>query len=106
MPSLMPSTVRPARDDIADVDVFALQPHGLHHAVQQLARAAHEGQALFVLVGARPLAHEYQLRVRIPLAKYDRLTRGSQFAAAAVAEVLTNLLQRLRAGTRRRGGLK
>ena len=45
---------RAALDDVADVDVVALEAHRGDHPVEQLPGLADERQALRVLVGARP----------------------------------------------------
>ena len=95
-----------ALDDIADVDLLAFQANGFHHAVQKLPCSPHEGETLFVFVSARTLTNEHQLSVRVPLAKHNRLASERQSAAAAVAEILPNLLQRLGTGTWRGGGLE
>ena len=50
---------RAALHHVGDVDLAAaLAADRGEHAVQQLARLAHEGVALLVLLGARTLAHE------------------------------------------------
>ena len=53
-----------ALDDVGDVHVFLpVQVDELQHVVQQLARPAHKGLALQVLVLPGALAHEQDLRV-------------------------------------------
>src|SRR5918997_2775981 len=56
---------RPALDDVGDVDILTGQVHGREDVVEQLARAAHEGQARCVLVLPWSLAYEHQRRVGV-----------------------------------------
>src|SRR5688572_17685341 len=73
-------------DDVSDVDVLARQLDGLDDLRQQLAGAADEWLALDVFVGARRLADEHQVGVRVADAKHHLLAAGRvQLAAAAVA---------------------
>ena len=75
---------RPALDHVGDVDVFALQPDRLDDLRQQLPRAADERLALDVFVGARRLADEHQVGVRIADAEDDLLaSERVQLAAGA-----------------------
>ena len=60
----------------------ALESDLLQQLVQQPARAPDERQALLVLAGARRLAHEHQLGVRVAGAEHDRLARGRELGAA------------------------
>ena len=78
--------------DVADVNITAFDADELQHAVEQLARAPHERQALLVFVGARPFTHENQLRFRITLAKHYGLAARRQAAALAISQVRANLL--------------
>ena len=64
---------RTALDHVGDVDLVARQVHRLDHLRQQLARAADERDPLDVLVGARRLADEHQIGVRIADAEHDLL---------------------------------
>ena len=67
---------RPAFDDVGDVAVFVpVQVDGKKVFVQQLAAAAHKGQALLVLVLAGALAHEQYFGVRSALPK-DHVLAG------------------------------
>lgn len=51
---------RAAFDDIADVDLFAREPHGGNHLIEQLACRPDERQALGVFVCSWPFPHEAQ----------------------------------------------
>src|SRR5713101_4876243 len=85
-----------ALHDVRDVHLLALDPHRFDHVVEQLPGASHEGLALFVFIGARPLAHKHQLGVWIPYADYDLLpSLLMEHAARAVAQVFADDLQRL-----------
>ncbi len=58
---------RAALDDVGDVAVFAsVQIDGKQVFVQQLAAAAHKGQALLVLALAGAFAHEQHLGIWTP----------------------------------------
>ena len=61
---------RPALDHVGDVAGAAVDAELLgHQPVEQLARSAHEGLALEVLVPPRRLAHEHQLGLWSPTPK-------------------------------------
>ena len=100
---------RPALDDVGDVDVLAPQADGLDDLRQQLPGAADERLALDVFVGARRLAHEHQVGVRVADAEHDLLApERVQLAAGAVgADVVADgrrarrLTGRSRAAARR-----
>ena len=62
---------RPALDHVGDVDLVTLEVYRLNHLRQQLPRAADKRDPLDVLVGARRLAHEHQIRIRIANAEHD-----------------------------------
>src|SRR5882762_10170838 len=84
-----------ALHDVRDVDLLALDPHGFDHVVEQLPGAPHEGFALFVFVGARPLAHEHQLGLRITYPEYDLLpSLLMEHTARAIAQIFADNLQR------------
>ena len=57
------------------------------HLRQQLARAAHERNTLFVFIGARTFADEHQLRLRIADAEDDLVAAFAQTAARAIADI-------------------
>src|SRR5262249_47639543 len=63
---------RAAFQDVADVDLFALQPTGRDNVVEQLSCAAYKGLALGVFVGAGRLTDEKNPRLRTADAE-DRL---------------------------------
>lgn len=67
-----------ALDDISDPDLFAPELHGLDDLGQEFARAADEGAALDILVGAGAFADEHELGHGVAFAGDD--------VGAAVAE--------------------
>ena len=85
---------RAALDDVADVDVAAIEAHGLDHLREKFARTADERQALRVFISAWAFTDEDKLRLRIAIAEDDGVTRTVQFAASAFAEIVTDLQQR------------
>ncbi len=85
---------RPALDDVRDVDVGALEADRLDDLRQQLPGASDERLALEVLVGARRLADEHELRVRVADAEHDLPpAKLVQLAARAVADVFSQRQQ-------------
>lgn len=98
----------PAFDDIADVNVLALNLDKLQHLVQELPGPSHKRQSLFIFVGAWPFTNKDKLCMWIPLAKDDMLACFPKLATLAVAQVRTNLFKGfLLLGRRRIGrGLK
>ena len=87
---------RAALHDVRDVDLLARDPHRFDHVVEQLPGAPHEGLALRVFIGARPLADEHQLGGWIAHAKHNLLPPLlMKRAARAVAQVFADDLQRL-----------
>ena len=75
---------RAAFDDVGDVAVGgAVEVDGKKVFVQQLAAAAHEGQALLVLALAGAFAHEQDLGVLHALPEHDAAAGGVQRAALA-----------------------
>lgn len=78
---------RAALHDVGDVDLVAAHAHAaLDDRGELLPRPPDEGQPLAVLVSARPLADEHQLRLRVARAEDDLRAAGGQLAATAVAE--------------------
>ena len=68
---------------VANVDVFAaLDPTRFDDVIQQLAGSAHEWFSLLILVGARGLPNEHDLRIGISHAEHSLSSRRSQFGAA------------------------
>ena len=75
---------RAAFDDVGDVAVGgAVEVDGKEVFVQQLAAAAHEGQALLVLALAGAFAHEQDLGVLHALPEHDAAAGGVQRTALA-----------------------
>ena len=77
---------RPPRHDVGDVDLGAVEPDRRQHAVEQLAGAADERQALDVLVAARRLADEHHARLRIAVGEHQAARGGVQRAAVEAVE--------------------
>ena len=75
---------RAALDDVSDIAVlFAVQVDGEEVFVQQLAAAAHKGQALLILVLAGAFAHKQYLGVLGTLTEHHVRPRFAQPTAAA-----------------------
>ena len=86
---------RSPRHDVGDVRIRTVEADGRHHAVEELARAAHEGFADPVLVGPRRLADEHQLRRRIAVGEDEVLGGELQRAAVEAGEQRLQFLQGL-----------
>src|SRR3984893_2643692 len=85
---------RPALDDVADVDLGPRHSHAaLDDIGQELPGASYERLAARVFVGARRLAHEHQLRVRIADAENEIRSPGRQLAALAIADKFAQLFE-------------
>ena len=84
---------RPALENVRDVDVLACVPHGDDHLVQQLAGLPHEGHARQVLVLARRLADEHDVRLAAASPEDDVRAGLAETAAFAVPEVLLHEFQ-------------
>ena len=75
---------RAALDDVGDIAVlFAVQVDGEEVFVQQLAAAAHKGQALLILALAGAFAHEQYLGVLGTLTEHHVGAGLAQLAAGA-----------------------
>jgi hypothetical protein len=85
---------RTALDDVRDVNIFAAQAHRFNHVVEQLTRAADEGFALRIFVGARSFAHEHQFGMRVANSENDICPGLVELAADAIAEILSNQSKR------------
>src|SRR5256885_16872913 len=59
----------PAFHHVADINVFALQAHGLNHLVQQFSCTANERQTLYVFIPPGSFANENQISFGITVAK-------------------------------------
>src|SRR4051794_25794722 len=73
---------RAALQDVGHEDVLAGEPDLRQGLVEQPARLADEREALLVLVGARGLADEHQVRVGVARAEHDGMARSRQLRAA------------------------
>ena len=86
---------RPAFENVADIDLFALQIDGFDDLGEKLAGAADERQALLVFVVAGSFTDEYQFGIGIAGAKNDVRARWSELAALAVADFSANEIETL-----------
>ena len=78
---------RAALHHVRDVDLLAPEAHRLDHLREELPGLADEGLALRVLVGARPLAHEHELRPRVADPEHEGRAAACELAARALADV-------------------
>src|SRR5207247_4062176 len=82
---------RPAFDHVSDPHLGPPHLQALLDDVgEELARPAHEGQALLVFVRPRGLPHEHEGRLGIALAEDDVLPAPRQLAPLAVADELAD----------------
>ena len=82
---------RAALDDVGDVDLGALQPHGGDHVVEKLAGAADKGQSLGIFIRSRTFADEHEAGVGVSVAEDDRVAAlEGKRAAGAVADVVAD----------------
>ena len=79
---------RPAFEDIRDEDVGARQPDPAEQLVEELACLSHERDTLLILVEARRLADEHEVRVRASGAEHDLGSPLRERAARAGRGVL------------------
>ena len=77
--------------------VLAGHPDLTEELVEELARAAHERQALPVLLGARGLADEHEVRVGVAHAEDRVRTHRAERARSARAHLVVHLDQLLAA---------
>jgi hypothetical protein len=86
---------RPTLHDVANVDAAARDSQALlDHLGEQLAGAAHEGQAAPVLGLARSLTDEHQPGLRGAVAEYDLRAPLAEATPRALAETLADLRER------------
>jgi hypothetical protein len=78
--------VGPAFQNVRDVNIAALQAHGLDNFREQLPGSAHERLALPVFVRARRFADEHELRVNVADAEHDVFARGCKVRAFDAGE--------------------
>jgi hypothetical protein len=86
---------RPALNDIADINLFALEAHGFNHLREQFSRAADKWKALNVFVVPGTLADKNEFSVRIAVGKDDVRSGLVKLAACAFAKIFTNLKKRI-----------
>ena len=83
---------RAALENVRDEHLRTLEPDRLQHAVEELARPAHEGLTLCILVRARCLADHHPFRLSIADSEYRLRARLLQTAQRAAGNLS---LQRL-----------
>ena len=84
---------RTALDDVGDIDLFALEAHGLDHVVEQLAAAADEGHARCVFIRARAFADEHEAGVGVAVAEDELVAAFGEGAAGAVADFFADQVE-------------
>src|SRR3989304_8430654 len=84
---------RPGLEDIADIDLFALQPDRLDHPRQKLAGPANKRLSLRVLIGPRRFADEDQICLGVADPEDDLRPVRVEFAPPAVPEDPPDLLE-------------
>jgi hypothetical protein len=84
----VPVPGRAALQDVRDVDLVAHQPDPVEQLREELARGADERHALLVLVEARCLADEHQLRRRRACAEHDLRPAACERALRAPRDVV------------------
>jgi hypothetical protein len=93
-----------ALDDVRDEDLLPPQPHPLlNDVIEETAGPPDEGTAETVLVGTGTLAHEHEVRGRIPFAEDGVAAFFVEGAAAAAGHLGGYLFQ---GGGRMGGGIK
>src|SRR5438094_2030286 len=83
----------PAFQNVANVDILALEVDGFDDLRQELAGAAHEGQSLLVFVVTGSFADEDEFRIGVTRAENDVCTGWSELTALAVADFGANVVQ-------------
>ena len=81
---------RTALEHVRDVDVIALQPDPREQLHEQLAGCADERHALLVLVEARRLTDEHEIRGRRARSEHDLRPRRARAAARAAGDLPPN----------------
>lgn len=89
---------RAAFEDVGQIDVFSLKPHGDDHLVEELAGVAYEGLSLLVFVCPRGFADEHQACVGVAGSKDDLGAVLAESAALAVPEGFSDVLEFLGVG--------
>ena len=96
---------RTALDDVRDEDVLATPADGGEQADQELSGSPHERPAQAVLVHARTLAHEDDLRHGVPLAGNGPRPAGMEPAGGADPNFLCDRVERRTAFGRGHAGV-
>src|SRR5688572_30285272 len=86
---------RPAHEAVVDEHVLTVEPDLSEELVEELPRRAHEGEALEVLLGARRLADEHDVGVRVPRSEHEPGASGFERAFVLTRPVVE--LHQLRA---------
>ncbi len=83
----------PPRNDVGDVGRSAVEPDRRHHAVEQLARAAHKRQPRNILVASRRFAHEHHPGFGVPVGENEVGRSRAQGAALEPLQHCAQLFQ-------------
>src|SRR5215831_12748481 len=78
VPKTARGCVRPAFEDVRDVNVFSHEIHRLNNSRQQLSGASHEWFALLIFVHTGRFTDEHQIGVGISYAEYCLRARASE----------------------------
>ncbi len=90
----VPVSRRPAFDDIADVNLVAVQFDGFDNSREQLPGGTDEWPALPVLLETRALADKDQFGLGIALPEYNPFALPGQSTAPAISQIAGNVRQR------------
>jgi hypothetical protein len=85
---------RTALDDVGDVNIFASKTDGFNNLVEELPGSAYERPTGGVFFGARTLAYECELRLRVPFSEYNSSPVFVKSAARAIANLFANFFKR------------
>src|SRR5215472_8608434 len=77
---------RAAFDDVADVNVFALQAHGFDHLREKFSGATNKRESLGIFVGARTFSHENEFGFCVSVAEDNCVAMLVKLAARAFAK--------------------
>ena len=79
----------PAFDDVADVDILAVEPEGLDHLVEELPGSPHERATQPILVESRSFAHKDQLGLGSAVTEDEVRPSRVKTASPAVSKVFS-----------------
>src|SRR5207244_8919905 len=83
--------VRPAFEDVRDINIFSREIHRLNNSCQQLSGASDEWFALLIFVRTGCFTDEHQIGVGISYSEYClRAAAGKMLTFRARADAVTN----------------